>query len=95
MTREEQEEQAYILSYTRRRWCRTWCAMLRHNIFACAKDTSEGVRKPRLSTAARSGPYPPLALDPAEPEQDGPPRRPSSNAIGTVHTPVMVQVDLD
>lgn len=91
MTSEEQEEQAYIRNYTRRRWCGTWCAMLRHNIFACARDTSQGVRKPRISTAARSGPYPPLK--PAGPEEDGPPRRPSSNAIGTVHTPVMVQTD--
>lgn len=62
--------------------------MLRHNIFACGKDTREGVRKPRFSNAARSGPYPPL--DPAQPTDDGPPRRPSFNAIGTVNTPVVV-----
>eukprot|EP00903_Cladosiphon_okamuranus_P021834 g20077.t1 len=83
MNREEKEEKAFIRDFTRRRWCKTWCAMLRHNMFACAKDTREGVRKPRFSTAARSGPYPP------GPEQDGPLRRPSFNAVGTVHTPVM------
>ena len=65
--------------------------MLRHNVFACARDTREGVLKPRFSTAARSGPYPPL--DPAEPQDDGPPRRPSFNAIGTVNTPVVVLAD--
>jgi len=64
--------------------------MLRHNLFACARDTSEGVRRPRFSTAAaRSGPYPPL--EPSGPlDERGPPRRPSNPAIGTVNTPVVV-----
>ena len=64
--------------------------MLRHNVFACARDTSEGVRRPRFPTnAARSGPYPPL--EPAGPaDDDEPPRRPSSREIGTVNTPVFV-----
>lgn len=64
--------------------------MLRHNLFACARDTSEGVRKPHSSTAAaRQGPYPPL--EPPEPlDESGPPRRPSNPAIGTVNTPVVV-----
>ena len=63
--------------------------MLRHNLFACARDTSEGVRRPRFSTtAARSGPYPPLG--PTAPVEGGPPRRPSSHEIGTVNTPVVV-----
>lgn len=63
--------------------------MLRHNLFACARDTSEGMRRPRFSTttAARSGPYPPL--EPAGPVDDGPPRRPSSHEIGTVNIPVV------
>lgn len=85
----EQEYRAYIRGYTRRQWCGTWCAMLRHNLSACARDTSEGVRRPRFSNAARSGPYPPL--DPAGgPLADGRSCRPSSNAIGTVNTPVVV-----
>lgn len=62
--------------------------MLRHNLFACVRDTSEGVRKPRSSAAARSGPYP--LREPAGPTDDGPPRRPSSNVIGTANTPVFV-----
>ncbi|CAB1103298.1 unnamed protein product [Ectocarpus sp. CCAP 1310/34] len=57
---EEREARDYIRSYTRRQWCGTWCTVLGHNVFACARDTSEGVRKPRFTTAARSGPYPPL-----------------------------------
>ncbi len=64
--------------------------MLRHNLLACAKDTSEGVRKPRFATAAaRQGPYPPLE-PPGPQDEGGPPRRPSNHAIGTVRTPVMV-----
>lgn len=55
------------------------------------RERHERVRKPRFSTAARSGPYPPL--DPAGPEGGGPPRRPSLNTIGTVHTPVVVRSD--
>ena len=62
--------------------------MLRHNLFACVRDTSEGVRRPRFSTAARSGPYP--LREPPGPTDDGPPRRPSFNVIGTVNTPVVV-----
>ena len=86
---DELEARAFIRRYTRRQWCGTWCEMLRHNIFACARDTSEGVRRPRFSNAARSGPYPPL--EPAGPaDDDEPPRRPSDNAIGTVNTPVVV-----
>lgn len=68
--------------------------MLRHNVFACARDTSEGVRKPRLPTAARSGPYPPL--DPSNhPGEAGGDilRRPSFNAIGTASNPVVVVPD--
>lgn len=62
--------------------------MLRHNAFACVRETSEGVRKPRFSTAARSGPYP--LREPAGPTDGGPPRRPSFNIIGAVNTPVVV-----
>ncbi|CAM9523853.1 unnamed protein product [Ectocarpus sp. 6 AP-2014] len=90
---ESPEARDYIRTFTRRQWCGTWCAMLRHNVFACARDTREGVRKPHLLTAARSGPYPPLdkSIGPDGTEGDGgPPRRPSFNAIGTVHTPVVV-----
>ncbi|CAM9886855.1 unnamed protein product [Ectocarpus sp. 12 AP-2014] len=60
LTDEEREARDYIRSYSRRQWCGAWCTMLRHNVFACARDTSEGVRKPRFTTTARSGPYPPL-----------------------------------
>ncbi|CAM9192533.1 unnamed protein product, partial [Hapterophycus canaliculatus] len=93
---EEQEARAYIRSYIRRKWCRMWCAMLRHNIFACAKDTREGIRKPQFSTAARSGPYPPLdssSRSVGEEDGSGPPRRPSHDAIGTISTPVFVLSD--
>lgn len=55
---EDQEAQAYIRSFTRRQWCGTWCSMLSHNIFACARDTREGLRQPRFGTAARLGPRP-------------------------------------
>lgn len=70
--------------------------MLRHNVFACARDTSEGVRRPRFTTAARSGPYPPLdRRKQAGGTEDGggPPRRPSCNAVGTANTPVIVISD--
>lgn len=70
--------------------------MLRHNLFACARDTSEGVRRPRFTTAARSGPYPPLepGKQPGGTEGGGgPPRRPSCNAVGTANTPVIVVSD--
>ncbi|CAM9527854.1 unnamed protein product [Ectocarpus sp. 12 AP-2014] len=90
---ESPEARDYIRTFTRRQWCGTWCAMLRHNVFACARDTREGVRKPHLLTAARSGPYPPLdkSIGPDGTEGGGgPPHRPSFNAIGTVHTPVVV-----
>ena len=85
---EEREALAYIRRFTRRQWCGTWCAMLRHNVFACVRDTSEGVRKPRFSTAARSGPYP--LREPAGSTGDGPTRHPSFNVVGTVNTPVVV-----
>ncbi|CAM9953326.1 unnamed protein product, partial [Ectocarpus sp. 4 AP-2014] len=94
---ESPEARDYIRTFTRRQWCGTWCAMLRHNVFACARDTREGVRKPHLLTAARSGPYPPLdksiGLDGTEGD-GGPPRRPSFNALGTVHTPVVVSSEV-
>ncbi|CAM9789606.1 unnamed protein product [Ectocarpus fasciculatus] len=96
LTDEEREARDYIRSYTRRQWCGTWCAMLRHNLFACARDTSEGVRRPRFTTAARSGPYPPLepGKQPGGTEGGGgPPRRPSCNAVGTANTPVIVVSD--
>lgn len=66
--------------------------MLRNNIFACLRDTREGVRRPRVPTAARSGPYPPLDSDNGY-DSDGVPRRPSDNNVGTVHTPVTVLSD--
>lgn len=66
--------------------------MLRHNIFACVRDTREGVRRPRFPNAARSGPYPPLGPSEGVDVKDGggPPRRPGFATIGTVHTPVEV-----
>lgn len=72
--------------------------MLRHSVIACARDTREGVSKPRVRvaprtvarTAASTGPYPP-------PDEDanGLPtgdllRRPSDNHLCTVSTPVIV-----
>lgn len=79
---EKKEEQAYIRSLSRRQWYGTWCTMLRHNVFACARDTREGLRRPRFPTAARSGPHP--ALDPrntsSEPREQ--PRRPRG-VVGT------------
>lgn len=74
--------------------------MLRKNVIACVEDTSEGVRRPRISTgdplvpaskdarriiAAPTGPYPIL---------DNPScvdvcrRRPA--ALGAINTPVVV-----
>eukprot|EP00903_Cladosiphon_okamuranus_P006435 g6296.t1 len=52
------------------------------------RDTSEGVRRPRFSTAARSGPNP--LREPADPTDDGHSRRQSFNVIGTVNTPLVV-----
>lgn len=92
-TKEELEAARYIRSYTRRKWCAAWCTMLRHNIFACARDTREGVRKPRCQSAARSGPYPDLDNYCSFGDGSGPPRRLSENTIGTVNTPVMALSD--
>ncbi|CAN0524419.1 unnamed protein product [Ectocarpus sp. 12 AP-2014] len=96
LTDEEREARDYIRSYTRRQWCGAWCTMLRHNVFACARDTSEGVRKPRFTTTARSRPYPPLDRSKqagGTEDGGGPPRRPSCNAVGTTNTPVIVISD--
>lgn len=41
--------QAFVRRYTRARWVRTWCTLIRHNIFACARDTRDGLRKPTSS----------------------------------------------
>ena len=88
--RDEREARVFIRSYIRRQWCGTWCEMLRHNLFVCARDTCEGVRRPRFSAnSARSGSYPPL--EPAGPaDDDDPPRRPNFNAVATVGTPAVV-----
>lgn len=88
---EELEEREFVRSYAHRNWCSTWCNMLRHNIFACARDTREGIRRPHVPTAARTGPFPPL--DPCSRLGADTSNRPSDNALGTVHTPVMVLSD--
>ncbi|CAN0169641.1 unnamed protein product [Scytosiphon promiscuus] len=47
---ERKEERAFVRRYIRGTWTRTWCNMVRSNIFACVRDTSRGVR--RVSAAA-------------------------------------------
>lgn len=45
---ERRKEQSYIRSYVRRNLGATWCGMLCHNMFACARDTREGLRSARV-----------------------------------------------
>ncbi|CAB1116602.1 unnamed protein product [Ectocarpus sp. CCAP 1310/34] len=73
-TEAEKVEDLFVRHFIRRSWPRTWCTILGKNIFACASDTSEGIRPPGTSTAedrlaattmraARTGPFPmPSAL---------------------------------
>lgn len=65
--------------------------MLRHNVIACARDTREGIRKPRQLSAGRTGPFPPVPIGPIGQSSSGAdPQRPSNNAIGSANTPVIV-----
>ncbi|CAM9211738.1 unnamed protein product [Scytosiphon promiscuus] len=66
--KKDREARAYIRVYICRHLPGAWCAMIRYNISACARDTSEGVRKPRFPTASRSGPHP--VVDPATVQGD-------------------------
>lgn len=86
---DEYEVQDYTRRHVRRAWAATWCAMLRHNVFACAKDTREGVRRPRIGTARRTGPFPPRDMSSGSIPSDDP-RRPASNVLGTAYEPVIV-----
>lgn len=86
---EDYEAQVYIRRYARQSWAPTWCAMLRHNVFACARDMREGVRKPRMLMTGRTGPFPPLDVS-GRSTLGGNPRRPSDNALGTANEPVIV-----
>lgn len=95
-----QEKRKFVRRYVCRAWAATWCRMLRKNMFACVEDTSEGVRRPRISTgnppapasksarriaAAPTGPYP----APSRPRSDNVcPPRPA--ALDTINTPVVV-----
>lgn len=88
ISQEEREKRMFVQRFTRRVWARTWCAMLRYNIFACARETRESVQRPRTS---KTGPYPPLDPHNADEKVDHPPpRRPDHNFIGTFETPVVV-----
>lgn len=49
----EAQENRFVRHYIRRAWFPTWCTMLGNNVFACARDTREGVRPPRSSPLAR------------------------------------------
>ncbi|CAM9965822.1 unnamed protein product [Ascophyllum nodosum] len=42
---ETRKSRKYIRSYIRRKWCYALCVMLRHNVFACARDIYNGLRK--------------------------------------------------
>lgn len=65
--------------------------MLRHNVIACARDTREGIRKPRQLSAGRTGPFPPVPVGAiSRPSSGADPQRPSDNAIGSANTPVIV-----
>lgn len=68
--------------------------MLRHNVFACAKDTREGLRRPRFPAAARSGRNPPpdpRKISSGTNEQARPPR----GAVGTASLPVLAPYSSD
>eukprot|EP00903_Cladosiphon_okamuranus_P018718 g17231.t1 len=55
----EREERDLIRRYALRMWGPTWCRMVGSNIFACMRDTREGIRDPNYTKrerAARSGP---------------------------------------
>lgn len=92
LTDEERDGETFVRLYIRRAWLRTWCTMLRYNILACGRDTSEGVRAPRRSTHNRkTGPYPSDADNGCGPAgNDKAPRRPGANVLGTANTPVIV-----
>lgn len=62
--------------------------MLRHNLFACARDTSEGVRKPRVGATSRTRPS--ARMD----SSDGVPPSPlalGGAALGANNPPVVTQ----
>lgn len=46
-----------INAYIRRKWFGAWCTMIRHNTIACARDTREGLRKPRAPPIAPAVAY--------------------------------------
>lgn len=72
VSRQQQEEEAFVRRYTRRIWLRTWCTMLRHNVIACGRDTVEGLRDPRAQLSGRnrkSRLYP--LMDDGDSSQDG------------------------
>ncbi|CAB1104649.1 unnamed protein product [Ectocarpus sp. CCAP 1310/34] len=74
---DERAEREFIIRRTLRLWAPTWFRMVGNNLFACVRDTREGIRDPtgsRLQArlrAGRIGPYPewnfklhvPVAID--------------------------------
>lgn len=56
MTGGQLENRKRIREFTRRHWFGTWCAMIRLNLVACAKDTVEGMRRRDPVSASGIGP---------------------------------------
>lgn len=87
LSQEDREERMFVRRFTRRVWARTWCLMLRYNIFACARETRESVRRPRPS---KTGPYPRWGTYWDEEANHTPHRRLEFHSIGTLETPLVV-----
>lgn len=95
-----QEKRRFVRRYLFTAWGATWCRTIRKNVFACVKDTSDGVRRPRISantavaskTRTATGPSAPSTLPYAaleSPSNTGVRPR-ESNEIDTINTPEMV-----
>lgn len=89
---EEKNAQTVVRRYSRGLWARTFCTMLRYNLFACVRDTSEGIRRPRTTaSAARTGPYPSWNVGNEE-EGDNLALGANNGSTGTVNAPVAVNL---
>eukprot|EP00903_Cladosiphon_okamuranus_P017691 g16290.t1 len=50
-TEADAQESRFVRHYVRRAWFPTWCTMLGNNVFACARDTREGIVPSRVGEA--------------------------------------------
>lgn len=90
-TREKQDEELFIRHYIYRVWLRTWGTMFHYNAMTSVRETREGFRSPRAVMHARTrktGPYPQVELNESGEHRES--RRPGTDVLGTLATPVVV-----